>query len=204
MNPDDEHRAACEGLWELFDSRETDAHIEAAAKCATCPVQKRCAADLEVDLRGPLGKFIEGTRAGRLFHDRAGDVTDRVLAAAARQAELRSEGDSWGGCPTSPLACSACNARPGEPCWTKRGEPADFLHVARAAKWCKCGNELETGRKFCFDCRQQRRRDSWLAYDRKRRAETTHCKHGHLLEPNRVCLTCSSIGGLNKAAKDWV
>jgi hypothetical protein len=71
----------CLGLHDLFDSTEVEAHRQAAAICAECPVRDWCATRIP-----PGSEFPSGTWAGRLYgrvrgSNRAlypGDRKDRI------------------------------------------------------------------------------------------------------------------------------
>lgn len=118
---------------DLFESPLFIAHAEARTFCGQCPAIHACRKALEGQLNSPDWRTTEGTWAGRLFQEGKGDVTTAFLLATARQETARANPSALAGFPSSPHPCDACFAQPGEPCWTKAGNPAGWLHVGREA-----------------------------------------------------------------------
>lgn len=117
----------------LFESPLFIAHTEARVLCGSCPAVGDCRKALEAQLRSGDWRMTEGTWAGRLFQEGKGDVTAAYEAATTRQSAARANPDAFVNFPTSKEPCGACFAQPNEPCWTKAGNPAGWLHVGRAA-----------------------------------------------------------------------
>ena len=83
MNPDDNHRPACVGRADLFESTNPTDHLEALELCLACPVRDWCAQQRDA-VRASMcsGVDIEGTWAGEFYCSRRG--SRRAAADALR------------------------------------------------------------------------------------------------------------------------
>ena len=81
MNHNEPKRAACAGMWDLFDSTHPSDHARAKAICnSPCPIKLQCAQWLKED-KASVGYDPHGTWAGRLVGRPVGRPSRRKGAA---------------------------------------------------------------------------------------------------------------------------
>lgn len=78
----DEPRAACAGLWDLFDQTDRPNHIAARNICGGCDLIAACRANLRDEMRRLPGGRPIGTWAGELYTNEAGAKSRRSRRVA--------------------------------------------------------------------------------------------------------------------------